>query len=403
MLTMRNTFSVLFFQRKNANRMEEMQSVMARITINGKSAEINTGVKCYLGDWDTVHHSIIGRTHEIKEKNKTLAGIRTKINQLYYQQTLYGQITTANQIKETLTGVKNKHHYLLALMAMHNDNVKQQVGICKSKATYLKYEVTRKHLANFISQTFSKEDIALDKIGHQFICDFELYLRTVATCGANTTAKFIQFFKRIVILALNNNYITKNPFSQYQIRLQQVDREFLTMEELITIMQAKFTVRRLELIRDLFVFSCWTGLAYIDLKNLRRQHLYTIDGQLWIRINRQKSKKMSTIRLLDIPKLLLEKYDNPTLENLFPVPSNQKTNAYLKEIADICKIHKNITFHVARHTFATTIALSHGMPMESLAKMLGHSNIKTTQIYAKITDHKLNQDMENLEKVIYKM
>lgn len=166
-------------------------------------------------------------------------------------------------------------------------------------------------------------------------------------------------------------------------------------------MQAKFTVRRLELIRDLFVFSCMTGLAYIDLKNLRRQHLYTIDEQLWIRINRQKSKEMSTIRLLDIPKLLLEKYDNPTLENLFPVPSNQKTNAYLKEIADICRIHKNITFHVARHTFATTIALSHGMPVESLAKMLGHSNIKTTQIYAKITDHKLNQDMEELSKRLF--
>ena len=323
---------------------------------------------------------------------------------MYYQQTLYGQTTTANQIKETFTGAKNKHHYLLALMKMHNDNVKQQIGICKSRATYLKYEVTRNHLAAFVAQTFSKEDIALDKIDHRFICDFELYLRTVATCGANTTAKFMQFFKRIVILALNNNYISKNPFIHYQIRLQQVDREFLTMEELTAIMKAKFTVRRLEIIRDLFVFSCWTGLAYIDLKNLRRQHLYrSTDGHLWIRINRQKSKEMSAIRLMDVANLLLEKYNDSKSEYLLPVPSNQKTNAYLKEVADICGIHKNITFHMARHSCATTIALSHGMPVESLAKMLGHSNIKTTQIYAKITDHKLNKDMEELEKSLHEM
>ena len=232
----------------------------------------------------------------------------------------------------------------------------------------------------------------------------------------------MQFFKRIVILARNNNYITKNPFSQYQIRLQQVDREFLTMEELITIMQAKFTVRRLELIRDLFVFSCMTGLAYIDLKNLRRQHLYTIDEQLWIRINRQKSKEMSSIRLLDIPKLLLEKYDNPTLENLFPVPSNQKLNDYLKEAAklaeldreisqvyfkgntrheDTYKFWEQISCHDARRTFVCC-SLALGIPASVVMSCTGHSDYESMKPYIEVADETQKMQMEKWNTHQYK-
>lgn len=163
-------------------------------------------------------------------------------------------------------------------------------------------------------------------------------------------------------------------------------------------MQKEIKIKRLEIIRDLFVFSCFTGLSYIDLKNLKQSHLYaSFDGDWWIRINRQKTKETSNIKLFDIPKALIQKYNGSHPENLFPVPSNQKTNAYLKEIADLCEINKNLTFHVARHTMATTIALSNGFPMESLAKVLSHSNIRTTQLYARITDSKLNQDIAKLE------
>lgn len=204
----------------------------------------------------------------------------------------------------------------------------------------------------------------------------------------------MQFFKRIIILALNNGYITKNPFSEYQIKLQKVDRGYLTREELQRIKEKKIEIKRLVLVRDLFLFACYTGLSYIDLKNLSKHHLYIAhDGNLWLRMNRNKSGETANVYLFNLPKTLIAKYENPDSIYLFPVPSNQKVNAYLKEIADICGIHKNLTFHVARHTMATTVCLANGVPIESLSKVLGHTNIKTTQLYAKITDEKLSNDL----------
>lgn len=173
-----------------------------------------------------------------------------------------------------------------------------------------------------------------------------------------------------------------------------MDRGYLTKEELQKIIVKNFDIKRLELIRDLFVFSSFTGLSYIDIKNLSKDHLYIAhDGNLWLRMNRNKSGETTNVRLFNLPKSLISKYDNPDSTYLFPVPSNQKVNAYLKEIADVCGIHKNLTFHVARHTMATTVCLANGVPIESLSKVLGHTNIKTTQLYAKITDEKLSNDL----------
>ena len=291
-------------------------------------------------------------------------------------------------------------HYLLSLFELHNESIKKQVGISKSATTYRKYETTRKHLPRYL-RTKCLEAIILENINHAFICGFEVYLRVTAHCAHNTTAKFLQFFKRIIILALNNGYIIKNPFSEYQIKLQKVDRGYLTKEELQRIIEKNFDIKRLVLIRDLFVFSSFTGLSYIDIKNLSKDHLYIAhDGNLWLRMNRNKSGETTNVRLFDIPKSLISKYDNPNSTYLFPVPSNQKVNAYLKEIADVCGIHKNLTFHVARHTMATTVCLVNGVPIESLSKVLGHTNIKTTQLYAKITDEKLSNDLAILKAKI---
>ena len=202
--------------------------------------------------------------------------------------------------------------------------------------------------------------------------------------------------------------IIRDPFCEFKIKLEPVDRGYLTMHEVRLIMAKKFPCKRLTHVRDIFIFSCFTGLAYIDVKKLVREKIQEgLDGQLWIMIKRGKTGTDVKVPLLEVPLGILEKYKDTDESSelskpLLPVLSNQKMNSYLKEIGDLCGIEKNLTFHCARHTFATN-ALSHGMPVESLAKMLGHSNIKTTQIYAKITDHKLNQDMENLEKAIYKM
>lgn len=378
--------------------MDGLLSIMVRITINGESVEISTGQKSSIANWNIRLHQCVGNC--AKETNLFLKSIRFRLNQIFYQQTLYGQTTTSKKVRDTFTGADKKLHYLLSLFELHNESIKKQVGISKSATTYRKYETTRKHLQGYL-HTKCLEDIILENVNHAFICGFEVYLRVTAHCAHNTTAKFLQFFKRIIILALNNGYITKNPFSEYQIKLQKVDRGYLTKEELQKIIEKKFDIKRLELIRDLFVFSSFTGLSYIDIKNLCKDHLYIAhDGNLWLRMNRNKSGETTNVRLFDLPKSLISKYGNPDSNYLFPVPSNQKVNAYLKEIADVCGIRKNLTFHVARHTMATTVCLANGMPIESLSKVLGHTNIKTTQLYAKITDEKLSNDLAILKSKI---
>lgn len=241
------------------------------------------------------------------------------------------------------------------------------------------------------------------EINHSFIVEFENYLNAKCRCNINTTAKFIQKFKSIVIIAQKNGQLHIDPFANYKISLKKVDRGYLTDDELKRIMQKDFNNERLERVRDVFVFSCYTGLAYIDIKNLKTDYINKgFDNKLWILTKRQKTDVQTAVPLLEVAKMILNKYKSLPNKVLLPIPSNQKTNAYLKEIADMCDINKNLTFHLARHTFATTITLSKGVPIETVSKILGHTNIKTTQIYARITNEKISTDMQILsEKLKY--
>lgn len=394
---MRQTFSVSFFLRKKHQIESKPQAIVVRITVNGSSVEISTHLKCCIKSWKANEQQVKGRNAFSLTLNSSLHDIRARINYIFHQQTLYGEFTSPQVIKEIYLDESRTKHHLLSFFETHNENIKKQIGKGRSKATYQKYEVTRKHLKGYLQENLSLNDILICKINHKFIWEFEIYLKTVADCGHNTTAKFMQFFKRIIRLALHNHYIKDDPFLNYEIKLHDVHRDYLTMEELKSIISKKINIKRLGLVRDLFVFASFTGLTYGDLKNLQRKHLYVFNGDLWLRINRGKTNQPSTMKLFDIPKRLIEKYDDPASNYIFPVPSNQKVNAYLKELADICGIQKTITFHVARHS-AASLALSNGMPIESVAKMLGHKNIRTTQIYAKITDMKLSKDMDNLEE-----
>ena len=237
-----------------------------------------------------------------------------------------------------------------------------------------------------------------------FLTDFYIYLRTEGKCNENTSSKFMQFFKHIIIIAKNNAIINGDPFANYKIKIKRVDRGYLTQEELDILMQKQFSIPRLEHIRDIFIFACYTGLSYIDVKNLNHSHIKaSFDGKLWIMTKRQKTNVEVNVPLLEIPLMILKKYENKLPNNqLLPVPSNQKLNAYLKEIADICGIEKRLTFHLARHTFATTTTLTNGVPIETVSKMLGHTNIKTTQIYARIINSKISQDMDILASKLNK-
>ena len=210
----------------------------------------------------------------------------------------------------------------------------------------------------------------------------------------------MQFFKRIILIARNNGILIGDPFANYKIRLEKVDRGYLTEDEIKIILKKKMVSERLEQVRDVFIFSCFSGLAYVDVANLKEDNIRkSFDGNLWIITKRQKTNIDVNVPLLDIPKMILEKYKGKLPNGkVLPIISNQKLNAYLKEIAEVCGIKKNLTFHLARHTFATTTTLAKGVPIETVSKMLGHTNIETTQIYARITNNKISNDMQGLDK-----
>ncbi len=277
------------------------------------------------------------------------------------------------------------------------------VGSEYAPGTLERYETSLKHTKDFLQWKYRVSDIDIEKIDHAFITEYEFYLCTERKCANNTAVKYIKNFHKIINICLANGWLTKDPFANYKAKVKEVIREFLTEQEIQSLMEKEFVSERLELVRDIFVFSCFTGLAYIDVKQLSKDNIVLgIDGDKWINKNRQKTDTNSKIPLLPTAQYILDKYANHPVcvneDKLLPIFSNQKMNAYLKEIATVCGINKELTFHIARHTFATTVTLSNGVPIETVSKMLGHTNLKTTQHYAKILDKKISEDMQVLKQ-----
>lgn len=395
---MKSTFKVLFYVKRNAVRKNGHMPIIARITVDGKISQFSTKLEVNPELWSVKLGRASGLSRESKQINALLDEIKASIHKVYHELQRRDSVVTAEKVKNEFLGISERHETLLDLFTKHNEDVKQLVGVTKSAATYQKYEVTRKHLKRFIELKYKVSDIPLLDINNMFITDFEVYLLTTGGCSHNTTAKFMQFFKRIILIARNNGMITTDPFASYKIQLKRVDRGYLTEEEINKILKKKFSTQRLEHVRDIFIFSCFCGLAYIDVKNLTSDNIRTsFDGNLWIMTKRQKTDIAVNVPLMKIPKMILDKYKGKLPNGaLLPILSNQKMNSYLKEIGDLCGINKNLTFHLARHTFATTTTLAKGVPIETVSKMLGHTNIETTQIYARITNSKISQDMQGL-------
>ena len=316
---------------------------------------------------------------------------------LYYKYEKTDKLSL-ERIKQDYLGKTVSTETIMELFEAHNEDVKKQVG-CGGLSTtsYSKYELVRKRFAQMILKQYRRKDLRLTEVTPFVIHDFELYLRTEIGQSPNTATKTLKTFKSVILFGIRNGLMTNNPFANIRFHLKGVDRGYLEDDELNRLMNKEIGNKRLSLIRDLFVFSCFTGLAYIDLANLKGENIVTLNGVEWIKGRRVKTGTLINVVLLDIPKRLILKYtdDKRRKEHLFPIISNQNMNEYLKEIAAICDIDKNLTCHIARHTFAT-MALSKGVPIESVSKMLGHTNIRTTQIYAKVTDKKIEHDMEGL-------
>lgn len=390
-----SNFNIRFYLRTNHVNKDGTCAIMVRVTVNSERVVFSTKLSADPDKWDAKANRVYGKSKSDRELNRTLDDMSSSIRNHYYELERYEASVTAEKVRNSFLGITARTESLMQLFREYMDECASLAGISKSKATVQKYDRCYRRVQEFLKTKYNLSDIPLVEIGHKFITDLECYLRTVSQCNENTTAKFLQTFKMIIIRARNNGYIKGDPFSNYRIRLKRIDRGYLTEEELSAIMGKEFATKRLSQVRDIFIFSCYTGLAYIDIKELTADNIRTsFDGNQWIMTHRHKTETPVNVPLLDIPKQLVTKYRGTTKDGkLLPVLSNQKMNAYLKEIATLCGIEKNITFHLARHTFATTITLSQGVPIESVSKMLGHTNIQTTQIYARITNDKISRDM----------
>lgn len=393
------SLSILFYLKKPKGYEKGDMPVYMRITVNGVPKEITTKQYCHPDRWNSQAQRAKGTSEASKTLNNSLDALERQVHEARIKLMDAGAVITAEVLKQTLTGKGEKVHYLVEIFTKHNEQVKALIGIDYAPATLTKYTTTLEHVRAFIAQKYDgATDIDVQQLSYDFIISFSFWIKTEKKCNHNSTIKHISNLRKIVTHCLKSGWLQKDPFLGFTMSKKPVVREFLTDAELETLARKDFTIERLSVIRDIFLFCCYTGLAFIDVFQLTPQDIATgIDGKQWIFTARQKTATPTKIPLLLQALAILEKYkDHPKCNNenkMLPVISNQKMNAYLKEIADLCEIRKTLTFHIARHTFATTVTLSNGVPIETVSKMLGHSSIKITQHYAKIIDKKVSEDM----------
>ena len=397
-----NTFGIVFYLRKYKEK-DGKAPLYARITVDGKRTDIALKRKIPIANWNEVKGMAKGRSEEISSLNTYLERIRGRLTECYQELQLEKAFITAVGIKNRFLGIEEKEHSLINVFDYHNSEMKNLL----EWGTLKNYYTTQKYIQMYLKQILRTSDIYLSQLSYKFLIGFEKFLREYQPddhhkpCGQNTIMKHIERLRKVVNMAIKYEWLEKDPFINFKPNFIRTSREFLTIEELKAIEDKKLSISRLNQIRDLFVFSCYTGLSYIDVYNLTPQNISLgIDNNQWLCTSRKKTEQPVKVPLLPKALEIIEKYkSHPKVlatGKLLPVYSNQRLNSYLKEIADLCGIKKNLTFHIARHTFATTITLTNGVPIETVSKLLGHSSIRTTQIYAKVIEQKLGEDMNAL-------
>lgn len=397
------TFCLNFSLKKSKILANGTAPIYVRLTIEKSRLEFTTRRFILPERWNSKSQKMTGHTEEARSFN---AYLKTLEQQVYdTHRLLVSQQTpiTVKVLRDKLLGLeeKPKIYTVLEVFREHNRKMEALIGQDYSQGTMTRYETSLKHTSDFIKWQYKVEDMPVDKIDYNFVSNYDFYLRSERKCNNNSTVKYLKNFKKVIKICLGNGWLEKDPFLNYKVKIAEVVPEYLTKEELKTMADRHFEIERINQVKDVFLFSCYTGLAYADVEKLKRNEIIIgVDGQKWVSINRQKTKSSSKIPLLPKASEILEKYkDHPLClieDKVLPVFSNQKMNAYLKEVGDLCGINKPFTYHTARHTFATTVTLSNGVPIETVSKMLGHKNLKTTQHYAKILDMKVSEDMRAL-------
>lgn len=396
-----HTFTTLAMVRRNkANKLGEVP-VIVRITIDGNSSEVAT--KHYIKPelWDSAQGRVKGKSAIAKAINDTIDLFKLRAKSNYNKLLEAGKDIDLDSIKNGVLGIDEKQPSVLEVFSKLVKDVKAKIGVEYSLSCYNAYKASENHLNVFLKEEYNLKDFKLKDLSYKFIADFELYLKTKGKCRQNGAIKHVQRVKKAIKIALKYDYLQKDPFLLHSMSKDKVVRLPLNEGELATLESVHFVVNRLEIVKDMFLFTCYTGLAFIDAKHLKQANIgIGVDGEEWIFTERQKTGNPCSIPLLPPAKAILEKYkehDKVVASHyLLPIPSNQKFNAYLKEIGDLCGIRKKLSVHIGRHTFATTVALQNGVPMEVVKQMLGHDNIKTTQIYAKVDSRLIANSMGRL-------
>jgi site-specific recombinase XerD len=399
------TISITFYARQSRARQDGQSPVFMRVKLGKDYFDTNTKVFVAPSSWSGDMGKVKGNHEQARFTNSVLESFRTKALDIQRQLMTEGKQITIEIIKNKWFGVSTERpRMLMEIFEHHNNQMKDLVGKEFSPLTYERYLTSKRHTSAFLKWKLKVSDLNVNELNYEFITDYEFWLKSVRNCDHNTSMKYLSNFKKIVNICLKNGWLQRNPFIGYKMTKREVERPYLTLEELSRISAKTFIAPRINQVRDIFLFSCYTGLAYADVKKLSRSEIAVgIDGDKWIFTNRQKTESATRVPLLPPAQEILDRYANhPQCINegrLLPVLSNQKMNGYLKEIADMCDIIKKMTTHTARHTFATTVTLTNGVPIETVSKMLGHKNLKTTQHYAKILDLKVSHDMSVLKSI----
>ncbi len=390
-----------FSLRKNRESADGKSPIYVRFTIKNKRVDLSTGIFVPQDQWDENKQHVKGKIPGARVLNERLDKMKTEIQDIYNQLRSSSEEFDATTIKNRLLNAEESKgvlfvfdYYLNSILAKLNKGY--------SMETYKHYKSSRKRLAEFISTQLKKTDMPIQSINYKFLDSFDIYIKKDFNNQQNTAWNYHKHLRRVLNLAISLDYIDKNPYSKFKVGLDETHREILSLEELQRLEDKNIQIERLSVVRDIFVFACYTGLSFSDIAKLSRIHLqHGADGKEWIIIDRSKTNNRCRIPILPKAREILKRYeDYPKISNkdiLLPVLTNQKMNSYLKELGDICDINKNITMHIARHTFATSVTLSNGVPIETVSKILGHTSLKTTQIYAKVLDKKISEDMDLLQ------
>lgn len=395
----RKSFSVLFFIKKAKLLKNGEAPVCMRITVNGCMVDISIKRSCPVNLWNQAKENSKGKDRMSVELNHYLEITRSHVHQIYRELETSGKAITVDLVRKLYYGVDEESKTLLQVFREHNEQSRKLIGKDFVSKTVQRYETTTQYLTEFIKKEYQLSDIPLNDLEPDFISKFDAFLKIEKGCAHNSSITRLKNLKKIIRITLQNEWIKKDPFAYYRFKIEDTEPEFLTMDEIKIILDKEFTIKRIEQVRDIFIFCTFTGLAFSDVKELSPEHLIRDNkGELWIRKSRQKTNVMCNIPVLPVAASILDKYKDVAVctGKLLPVLSNQRMNSYLKEIADICGIHKNLTTHCARHSYATSVCLANGVSMENVAKMLGHTDTSTTKHYARVLDQNIFKDMQKV-------